>query len=129
MGTRNSLQRNRILQLLQAERVHVSASWIHDTLRMEFPRISLGNVYRNLQILVDQGSVHRLPLAKDNHVFEAVREDHHHFICDQCGAIIDIDPNAPVFATVNQSLREQKHEVKQVSLEVRGICSACRQTK
>lgn len=118
-----------MLELLKAERVHVSASWLHEALRQEFPRISLGNVYRNLHILVDQGAVHRLPLAKDHHVFEAVREDHHHFICDTCGAIIDIDPNAPIFETVYTSLREQGHQVDQVSLEVRGVCNNCKKAQ
>ncbi len=125
MDVRNSVQRNRILELLQQERIHVSAHWVFDQLRGEFPRLSLGNVYRNLHILVDQKLVHRLPLGGTRDVYEAARDDHHHFICDRCGAIIDLPGSDELSRSARELVGQSGGSVSQLSLEIRGICSSC----
>ena len=57
---RKSKQRQKILGLLKATKSHPTASWIYEKLKHEFPSLSLGNVYRNLSILVEQGCIQEL---------------------------------------------------------------------
>lgn len=125
-GVRNSQQRNRILELLQEERIHVPASWLHEHLQSEFPRVSLGNVYRNLDILVRQGVVRRLPLGDSFDVFEAARDDHHHLICDVCGKIQDLHHDDRVVAAARDLAQSQNFQVTSVVVEIHGVCLTCR---
>jgi Fe2+ or Zn2+ uptake regulation protein len=60
---RKSRQRDRILEILQNTKSHPTADTIYLMLKEEFPDLSLGNVYRNLNILVETGMIQRLILA------------------------------------------------------------------
>jgi len=57
---RRSRQRERILELLQSTEAHPTASWLYARLRKEFARLSLGTVYRNIGVLIEQGLVSRI---------------------------------------------------------------------
>lgn len=54
---RNSKQRSRVLEAVQNSGTHPTAEYIFDTLRKEDPNISLGTVYRNLDILCKLGKL------------------------------------------------------------------------
>lgn len=125
--TRKSRQRDRILALLEDKRIHVTANWVYDQLREEFPTLSLGNVYRNLNILVEQGEVNRLPFGSTFDLYEAAREPHCHFVCDQCGLIEDV----PMPRSLQQDmdrivLEETGHSVMRTTVEYHGWCQKCR---
>jgi Fe2+ or Zn2+ uptake regulation protein len=122
---RKSKQRDRILELLRSDHIHVTANWVYDQLRREFPTLSLGNVYRNLNILVDQGMANRLGFGSTFDVYEARREGHFHFICDTCGAIEDIEVPADQRHLINSWIgSDEEHTVS--SVELHGQCSRCR---
>lgn len=92
MGTiRYSKQRERILELLRQTDAHPTANWLYDQLKQEFPNLSMGTVYRNLNILHEQGLVEKIAFGSTFDRFEATMHPHYHFICDECGAIIDLD--------------------------------------
>jgi Fur family transcriptional regulator, peroxide stress response regulator len=121
---RRSKQRERILQLLQASESHPTALELYDEIKREFPTASLGNVYRNLNILVDHGQIRRLGAGSTFDRFEHGREAHAHFICTSCGAIADLDLPAM------DEYRRQVHEtiggrVHDVRLDLHGLCAQC----
>jgi Fur family peroxide stress response transcriptional regulator len=122
---RKSKQRDRILELLKSDHIHVTANWVYDQLRREFPTLSLGNVYRNLNILVEQGLANRLGFGSTFDVYEARREGHFHFICDTCGAIEDIEVPLEQHHLIDGWIgTEEGHSVS--SVEFHGQCSRCR---
>lgn len=124
---RKSKQRDRILELLRSDRIHVTANWIYDSLRQEFPTLSLGNVYRNLNILVDQGNAVRLGFGSTFDLYEAKREPHFHFICTRCGDIQDVTvPERLQTDLLSHVESNSGHTVTEQTVEFRGICSACR---
>lgn len=130
MKLRKSKQRDRILETLRANRSHLTANWIYDQLRGEFPTISLGNVYRNLNILVDQGLVHRLAFGSNGDIYEAVREPHYHFVCDECGAIEDVAVPPHLQNEVETMIsKEYGHLVTSKSVEFHGVCRRCREKR
>jgi Fur family peroxide stress response transcriptional regulator len=57
---RRSSQRERILELLQSAQTHPTANWLYGRLRRELPRLSMGTVYRNIGILIQQGKLRRV---------------------------------------------------------------------
>ena len=63
----------------------------------EFPNISLGTVYRNLNLLVELGEVQKLTFGDGKDHFDADTSLHYHFVCRSCGAVIDL-PMEPLSA-------------------------------
>jgi len=59
--------------------------------RQENPNISLGTVYRNLTLLADIGEIQRLRLGDGVDHFDADTSPHYHFVCTQCGSVIDLE--------------------------------------
>ncbi len=126
---RKSKQRDRILELLRSERSHLSAVTVFDRLKTDFPSLSLGNVYRNLNILVEREEAVRLRINDVSDVFEAKREPHAHFICMTCGAVEDIripdELTVPIAAWAEQNTGAS---IRYPKIDLVGICPRCRAT-
>jgi Fur family peroxide stress response transcriptional regulator len=121
---RRSKQRVRILELLQHTKTHPTALMIFEELRREFPSLSLGNVYRNLNILVEQGLVRELKMGSTFDRFDGNVAPHYHFICEQCGEISDLD--LPHDKTLNDRVRALTNgQVNYHRLEFYGTCVRC----
>lgn len=121
---RRSRQRDRILEIVQNSNNHPTAAHVYDRIKDEFPSASLGNVYRNLNILVEQGVVRRFASGSTFDRFEAVSEHHSHFICRRCGTIYDI-PAPDLQNFVDTIDREGGHRVEQLNVDVEGLCADC----
>jgi Fur family peroxide stress response transcriptional regulator len=68
---------------------HPTAEEIHRLVRRRLPGVSLGTIYRNLRVLVGAGLLKELPGPHAR--FDANTRAHHHFMCERCGRIIDVD--------------------------------------
>ena len=64
MKHRNSRQRQRILEILKETKSHPTADWVYKKLKEEIPELSLGTVYRNLNVLKEQGNIEKLPFGR-----------------------------------------------------------------
>jgi len=121
---RRSQQRERILELLKSTDSHPTANWLYARLRKDFPALSMGTVYRNLAVLAEQGLVSRIGFGSTFDRFDANTGHHYHFICDHCGAIIDLD--LPVDKSLNRRVRAAAGlEPRSHDIQFRGTCSAC----
>jgi Fur family peroxide stress response transcriptional regulator len=121
---KRSRQRERILELLQGTGAHPTADWLYDRLKKEFPNLSVGTVYRNLNILVEQGLIERIDFGSTFDRFDAKMGAHYHFICEKCGAVVDLE--LPVDETLNRRVGESTpFMVKRHSIEFYGICDRC----
>ncbi|MHB9027343.1 MAG: Fur family transcriptional regulator [Candidatus Latescibacterota bacterium] len=122
---RHSKQRDRILEVLRNTDVHPTANWLYHELKDEFPDLSMGTVYRNLTILMEQGLVNKIDFGSTFDRFEARIQPHYHFICENCNAVIDLD--VPVDNTLNDRIADttgftpSRHRI-----EFFGICDGCR---
>ncbi len=123
---RSSRQRDRILALLRSTDEHPTAAWIYDQLKSEFPRLSLGNVYRNLHILVEQGLIERIQGGSTFDRYEAADEPHCHLLCERCGAIVDLELPQGMIETLKRRLNESgPHEARRARIEFSGLCANC----
>ena len=86
-----SRQRDAVLSAVRAIPGHPTADNVYQRVRRVYPRISLGTVYRNLRVLAEDGVIGAVENARDGAmVFDKMTTAHHHFICIECGAIIDV---------------------------------------
>ena len=90
-----SQQRERILAWLRATDTHPTAAEIHGALAPSLPALSLATVYRNLEVLVAEGEIDEVPTAVGATRYDGNVEPHHHFHCDHCGRIVDVELPVP----------------------------------
>ncbi len=100
MTLKHSKQREAIKSFLMTRRDHPTADIVYSHLREEFPNISLGTVYRNLNLLSEIGEVLRLRVGDGIDHFDATVEPHYHFVCTECGSVIDL--NLSSFTQINE---------------------------
>lgn len=86
-----SRQREAIVGFLKTRKDHPTADMVYSNLRPDFPNLSLGTVYRNLSLLADLGEILRLRVGDGTDRFDADTSPHYHFICSDCGSVIDLD--------------------------------------
>ena len=92
---RMTRQRQIILEELRKVDSHPSADEVYEMVRKRLPRISLGTVYRNLEILSELGEIQKLELGGDLKRFDRKPNKHYHIRCLNCGRVDDA-PIAPL---------------------------------
>ena len=123
---RHSRKRDAILNCIRQSRVHPSAEWIYAQLKPEHPDLSLGTVYRNLALFRESGEVVCVATVRGADRLDACTEPHAHFICEQCGAVVDVD--VPQDDLRSDLETRYGVRVRRSELLFRGVCSACRET-
>ena len=84
-------KRDAILTCLRSTTAHPSADWIHEQLKAEHSDISLATVYRNLALFKEQGLIISLGTVNGTERFDGNTAPHVHYICTQCGRVLDLD--------------------------------------
>lgn len=85
-----SKQRESIKNFLVTRYDHPTAETVYMNIRKEFPNISLGTVYRNLNLLAEIGEIQKLSPGIGPDRFDGNPAPHYHFICRHCGCVMDL---------------------------------------
>ena len=124
-ATRNTVQRELILNTVRSMTSHPSAEEVYDIVAIKDCHISKGTVYRNLAILSDMGEIRKIPMPgtlADRYDFNL--SPHHHAICRKCGKIVDVYAQD----MARQVRFDEDFSVEQVDLVFTGLCSDCVET-
>jgi len=122
---RRTRQRQLVLEAVAGTDAHPTAEWVHGRVRRHLPHISLGTVYRNLQLLVAEGRLRSWTRGRTTR-YDADLTPHDHFCCRRCGLLLDLE-RAPHEFAEERRLRAKGHEIEERVLEFVGICRTCRQ--
>lgn len=119
-----SKQRELIYKTVMENPVHPSADMVYEMVRKELPNISLGTVYRNLNLLSQQGALQKISMPNASDHFDGRVEEHCHMLCDKCGHVCDID--TPGLEDFTQRLSGQSDfQVTGCHIYFTGICGVC----
>ncbi len=119
-----SRQRAEIMQFLKMRKDHPTAEVVYDNVRLVYPRISLGTVYRNLTLLSEMGEIRRLRLGDGMDHFDADISEHYHVICKDCGSVVDLDLKGDILSLDTSTLPYDGTITGQM-IYFTGICNAC----
>ena len=121
---RLTTQRQIILEELAKVKTHPTASELYDMVRKRLPRIGLGTVYRNLELMAENGMILKLEVGGTQKRFDATTDTHYHIRCSSCGKVDDID--TPVMdELVREAAASSSYQVLGHHVEFSGICQAC----
>ena len=121
---RNTRQRQIILEELKKLKSHPTADELHELVRKRLPRISLGTIYRNLELLAANGVIQKLEQAGGRARFDGNPENHYHVRCLSCGRVEDITV-APIKAIAREGSNIEGYQILGYRLEYFGICPKC----
>jgi len=126
MGSRrNTTQRKVILEELRCSHRHVTASELYRVVRQRIPNISLGTIYRNLDLLHQDGLISKLETAGRETRFDGDLSSHYHLRCRRCGRIEDISD--PVSVRVEGRITSVTGwDIGGPQIEFSGSCPDCR---
>lgn len=88
---KHSKQRDAIKDYLSSTTSHPTADTVYTHVREDFPNISLGTVYRNLNLLANIGEAIKITTPDGGDRFDARTCPHYHFYCKSCGRIYDME--------------------------------------
>lgn len=126
MRTQNySRKRQAIYELLLSTKEHPSAEWIYNNLKLEYPDLSLGTVYRNLKVLEENGSVRSVAVVDGRERYDALMSPHSHFVCNKCKRVVDVFFSKAVPELTEYLNIEGVKEINSFSLIYCGICDKC----
>ena len=127
-GLKLTPQRLEIFNEVAKSDAHPDAETVYRAVREHMPSVSLDTVYRTLWLLSDMGLIAALGPAREKARFDSNTEPHHHFICTQCGKILDFyssDLDRLQIPDAAQVLGQGE----KINVEIRGLCRACLEKK
>lgn len=119
-----SRQRESIKTCLMARTDHPTADMIYSDIRQIYPNISLGTVYRNLNLLVELGEASRLVCGDGYDRFDGNPAPHYHFVCRDCGQVSDISMT-PLLDIERLASTYMKGSIEGHSMFFYGLCESC----
>lgn len=125
MSTRNTIQRDLVLQTVRRLQSHPTADEVYLEVVKECPTISRATVYRNLNQLVASGeiSIREMPCAAN--CYDDRRDEHYHARCLQCGRVFDVDMD--YIPDLDKKINDTcGFEISGYDLVFKGVCPECR---
>ena len=119
-----SRQRESIKEYLMSTKEHPTAEVIYQHVKEDYPKISLGTVYRNLTLLVEIGDIRKISTGDGTDHFDADTSAHSHYHCKCCHRLMDLE----VTPSVEQILAASSAGLgtsETASLLFTGVCKDC----
>ncbi len=129
---RKTKQREIILNELCKVTSHPTADELYLMVRDKLPRVSLGTIYRNLEIMAEEGIIRKIETRGKLKRFDGNTDKHLHIRCEKCDKIEDIflDDYSELENFLKKVMRNKKNfKFSDFELEIVGLCSDCQDKK
>lgn len=123
MNTRNTIQRTLVLETVREMHNHPDAEQVYEKVAAAHPTISKATVYRNLNLLAEQGAIRKICTSEGADRFDFRTDEHYHMRCRLCGKVLDAPDKCTAFPL---PCAGEDFTVEQINIELIGLCSDCR---
>ena len=125
MNKRNTVQRTLVLETVREWQCHATADEVYKTVAMQYPDISRGTVYRNLNLLSDIGEIRKREIPGGPDRYDHLCHDHYHVKCTKCGRVFDVEmdfiPDLETHINDAHGFAFTGHDIV-----FKGICPECK---
>lgn len=124
MIKRNTIQLSLVFEAVNKLQCHATADEIYDAIIKEYPNISRGTVYRNLNRLSEIGEIRKIENPGGADRFDHRCHEHYHVRCVKCGQVFDVDMKC--ITDLENSIKDT-HGFKFTGHDIlfKGICPKC----
>lgn len=124
---RNTRQRALVLEAVRSLHNHPTSADVYDAVREKHPRISRATVYRNLNVLTEQGEVLHIPVTGGADRYDFRCDCHYHAICRECGVVYDVEmPGEGLLSSVRDT---HGFQIEGFDIIFTGLCPDCANPK
>ena len=116
-----TIERLSILKYLDRNHNHPTAAMIFNEIETKIPTISKTTVYNSLKLFIEKGIITPLYITGSEIRYDLAAKPHHHFLCENCGKIYDLDIECPIF----KKKHFHGHKINQQHGYFIGICKDC----
>jgi len=121
---KHSQKRDAVLRAIRSTDRHPSAEWVFAEVRREYPDISLATVYRNIAEFKRDGVIRSVGHFSGQERFDGDTSEHSHFICTECGAVIDVFDEVPL--PLNKLSESTGLDIRRGETSFYGVCPDCK---
>ena len=126
MAKRNTIQRQLVIAAVRTLENHPTAEEVYNCIVAEYPDISKGTVYRNLNSLVETGLLNKVAVPSGADRFDHILTRHYHIECTNCGAFSNVDTE--YLEDIDLKIANStKYEMDNHDIVFRGICPQCQE--
>ena len=119
-----SRQRESIKEFLRGRTDHPTADTVYENMKLLYPNISLGTVYRNLSLLAEIGEIRKLSSFSGADRFDGRTDRHSHFMCNCCGSVIDMESDE-IDRIMEIAGKDFKGSISDYNARFFGLCEDC----
>lgn len=124
-SSRNTVQRSLVLQAVTALHTHPTADEVHLIIAEKHPSISKSTVYRNLNLLAEEGVIQKVPVPDGADRYDCCLAPHYHIRCVRCGRVFDVD--MPYQPEIHNKIRDPHgFSIQGHDIVFQGICPQCK---
>lgn len=124
MGRRNTIQKELVLNAVRSMKGHVTADEVYEYILKEHPSVGKGTVYRNLNILSEEGEIKKVEVPEGANRFDYMVQDHYHVTCLKCSRIFDVDMET--LPDLKNKIHDT-HGIQFIDYDIlfKGLCPDC----
>ena len=124
MQRRNTVQKELVLKAVRELKCHAAAEEVFERVRESCPSVSRGTVYRNLNVLAEEGSLLKVEVPGDADRYDHFTQPHYHARCIRCGKVFDVEMD--VISDMGERVRGPKgFTFLGWDVVFKGICPEC----
>ena len=123
---RNTIQKELIRNAVYEMKRHVTANEVYEFIKESYPTIGKGTVYRNLDILVEEGALRKVEVSEGPNRFDFTLKNHYHVRCVKCGEVSDVDMDE-ILDLMKKIHDTHGIEFLDYDISFKGICPKCRE--
>ena len=129
MAKRNTIQRQLVIAAVRFLADHPTAEEVYDRITMEYPDISKGTVYRNLNSLVESGLLGKVSVPSGADRCDHILARHYHIKCNHCGKFMNVE-NFDYFHDLDDKLATATgFKMEHHDIVFSGLCPECQKHK
>ena len=125
MSYRNSKHRNVILKVLSPKNFHPTVGEMFAIIKKNFPKISLGTIYRNVEQLNRMGKIVKIEIGSGSARYDGNVERHFHIRCNHCGKVSDVWLDGDIDGQIVQKNDIKDFAITGYKIDFFGICKSC----
>ena len=122
---RNTIQKDLVRNAVYEMKRHVTANEVYEFIKESYPTIGKGTVYRNLDILVEEGALRKVEVSEGPNRFDFTLKNHYHVRCVKCGEVSDVDMDE-ILDLMKKIHDTHGIEFLDYDISFKGICPKCR---
>lgn len=124
-GYRLTRQRELVLELLHTSARHADANLLYEQMRKQMPHVSLGTIYRTLNVLAAAGLICELHCGEQAR-YDGNVQEHYHVMCTCCGAVEDVDVGC-LKRLEDRAAELSGYRIEDHHLSFYGLCAKCQE--